>query len=92
MSLQKLKGETGFEGEILDENALLKTEARCNSLGIELTGMQDGIVKLRDPIQILKELSAVYNSLPDDSAQKAGILSDIGGDGGSGVLDGILPN
>lgn len=92
MSLQKLKGETGFEGEILDENALLKTEARCNSLGIELTGMQDGIVKLRDPIQILKELSTVYNSLPDDSAQKAGILSDIGGDGGSGVLDGILSN
>lgn len=62
MSLQKLKGETGFEGEILDENALLKTEARCNSLGIELTGMQDSI------------------------------LSDIGGDGGSGVLDGILSN
>lgn len=92
MSLQKLKGETGIEGEILDENALLKTESRCNSLGIALTGMQDGVEKLRDPIQILKELAAAYNSLPDGSAQKAGVLSDIGGDEGSAVLDGILSN
>ncbi len=92
MSLQKLKGETGFEGEIIDENSLSKAETRCNSLGIELTGVEDGVTKLRNPIQILKELAAAYNSLPDDSAQKAGILSDIGGDGGSGVLDGILSN
>ncbi len=92
MSLQKLKGKTGFEGEIIDENSLLKAETRCNSLGIELTGVEDGVTKLRNPIQILKELAAAYNSLPDDSAQKAGILSDIGGDGGSGVLDGILSN
>ena len=92
MSLQKIKGETGFEGEILDEKALSKAEARCNSLGIELTGVQDGITKLRDPVEILKELASVYNSLPDNSAQKAGILSDIGGDNGSNVLDGILSN
>ena len=92
MSLQKLKGETGFEGEILNEAALAKAEARCNSLGIELTSVQNGITKLRDPLAILKELASVYNSLSDNSAQKAGILSDIGGKNGSDVLDGILSN
>ena len=92
MSLQQIQGETGFETEILDAESLSKVEERCKSLGIELKTMHNGMVSLRDPMEILKELAYVYNTLPDDSTQKAGILSDIGGKYRSNVLSGILSN
>lgn len=92
MNLQQVKGETGFDGEIIDEDALAKVEARCHSLGVELEYMQDGIVRLRDPMEILKELAEVYNSLPEDSADRAGIISDIGGKYRGNILSSILSN
>ena len=92
MSLQQVQGETGFQTEVLDEQQLQKVEARCHSLGVELEYMQDGASRLRDPMEVLKELAAVYNSLPEDSAQKSGILSDIGGKYRSNVLSSILSN
>lgn len=92
MSLQNMKGETGFENEVLDDQSLARAEERCKSLGIELTVVKDGMTGLRDPMLILKELAEVYNSLPDGSANKAGILSDIGGTYRSDVLSGLLSN
>lgn len=92
MELQQVEGETGFETEVIDAKQLEAAEARCRSLGIELKSMQDGIVRLRDPIQVLRELSQAYNSLPDDSEQRSGILSDIGGKYRSNVLAAILSN
>lgn len=79
MNLQQVAGETGFDGEVIDEESLKKVEARCHSVGVELEYMKDGIARLRDPMDVLKELAEVYNSLPEDSADKAGIISDIGG-------------
>ncbi|MFG6383993.1 MAG: phage tail tape measure protein, partial [Lachnospiraceae bacterium] len=103
MGLQQIKGETGvvadavnaesFQNvELLDEKALERIKDRCHSLGIELEYMQDGAKKMRNPIEILRELAKVYNSLPDDSAQKAGIVSDIGGKYRSNVFSSILSN
>lgn len=92
MSLQNMKGETGFENEVLDDQSLARAEERCKSLGIELTVVKDGMTSLRDPMLILKELAEVYNSLPDGSANKAGILSDIGGTYRSDALSGLLSN
>ena len=103
MGLQQIKGETGvvadalgaeaFQNvELLDEKALERVKDRCHSLGIELEYMQDGAKKMKNPIDILRELAKVYNSLPDDSAQKAGIVSDIGGKYRSNVFSSILSN
>ena len=92
MTLNRTTGETGADGQLIDEDALSAAEERCNSLGIAMTVMRDGIERLRDPISILKELSVAYNALPDNSEAKAGILSDIGGEYGSDVLSGILSN
>ena len=64
----------------------------CRNVGVELTYVKDGMVNLRNPMEILKELAQVYNSLPDGSSKKAGILSDIGGNYRSDVLSGILSN
>lgn len=92
MNLQQAKGETGVGGEIVDEKSLARVEARCHKVGVELEYMKDGIVRLRNPMEILKELAGVYNSLSDDSADKAGIISDIGGKNNSDVFSAILSN
>lgn len=92
MNLQQVKGEGGFDGEIIDEEQLAKVEKRCHSVGVELEYMRDGIATLKNPIEILKELSDVYNSLPVDSAERAGIVSDIGGKYRANVLSSILSN
>jgi len=68
-----------FDGEVIDEEQLKKVEERCHSLGVELEYMKDGIATLRNPIEVLKDLAEVYNSLPDDSAEKQGLISDLGG-------------
>ena len=92
MSLQETAGEGGFDGEIIDGEALEKAEARCRSVGVALEDMRNGITSLREPMEILKDLSDIYAFLPENSAQKTGILSDIGGENGSAVLSGILSN
>lgn len=90
MNLQQVSGE--FDGEIIDEESLKKVEERCRSVGVELEYMKDGIARLRNPMDVLKDLARVYNSLPDDSAEKAGIIADIGGKYRGNVLSSILSN
>lgn len=67
-------------------------EARCHSLGVELETMTSEGAKLRNPMEILKELSQVYNSLPDSSVDKQGIISDIGGKYHANALAALLSN
>lgn len=54
--------------------------------------MKDGIATLRNPMEVLKELSEVYNSLPDDSADKQGLIADIGGKYHANALSSLLGN
>lgn len=90
LNLQQVKGE--FDGEIIDEESLKKVESRCHSLGVELETMTSEGAKLRNPMEILKELSQVYNSLPDSSVDKQGIISDIGGKYHANALAALLSN
>jgi len=78
MNIQQVAGETD-DGDIIDEESLKKVEARLHSVGVESEYMKDGIATLREPMTVLKELAQVYNSLPENSADKAGIIADIGG-------------
>ena len=91
MNLKQVSGQTG-SGEIINEEALKKAEERCHSVGIELEYMKNGITQLRDPMEVLKELADVYNSLPEGGGERAGIIQDIGGPGGGDVLSSILGN
>jgi len=79
-----------FDGEVIDEEQLKKVEERCHSLGVELEYMKDGIATLRNPIEVLKDLAEVYNSLPDDSAEKQGLISDLGGKYHANALSALL--
>lgn len=88
LNLQQVSGE--FDGEIIDEGQLKKVESRCHSLGVELETLKDGVATLRDPMEVLKELAQIYNSLPDDSAEKQGLISDLGGKYHANALSGLL--
>lgn len=88
LHLQKVKGE--FNGEIIDDAQIQKVENRCKELGVQLETIGQNGIKLRDPMDILKELSEVYRTLPDGSDQKQGLLADLGGkhaDSLSALLD-----
>lgn len=88
LSLQKVSGE--FDGEVIDEDHLKKVESRCHSLGVELEYLKDGVATLRNPMEILKDLAEVYNSLPDNSADKQGLISDLGGRYHANALSSLL--
>ncbi len=90
MNLQQVKNtEEGFE---TTEEDLGKVESRLDSLGIKMKEFVDGTTRLRNPISILKELAETYNALPKDSAERANIISDIGGKYRGNVLSSILSN
>ncbi len=88
LNLQQVSGE--FDDEIIDDEQLKRVEARCHSLGVELEYVKEGAVKLRKPMEVLKDLANVYESLPDNSAEKQGLLSDIGGKDHADALSGLL--
>lgn len=90
MNLQQVKNTD--EGEETSEEDLAKVEARLKSLNIQMKYTEDGILRLRNPIDILKDLADTYNSLPKDSADRAGIIADIGGKYRGNVLSSILSN
>ena len=52
----------------------------------------DAMDSLRDPIDLLSELADAYNALPDGSAKKMGLLSNIGGGNHTDFLDSLLSN
>lgn len=56
-----------------------KITGTFDSLGISMTKMVGDSELLKTPIELLGELSKVYNSLPDGSVEKANILKNIGG-------------
>lgn len=91
MNLREIKGETE-DGEIIDETQLKKVEALCNDLGVSLKNVRNGIVELRNPIDILRDLSQIYNSLDTMDARRADITDTIGGKYRSNILSSILTN
>ena len=88
LNLQQVSGE--FDGEIIDEEQLKKVEARCHSLGVELEYMKDGAPTIRNTMEVLEELAEVYNSLPDNSTEKEGLISDLGGKYHANALSALL--
>lgn len=90
MNLRQVKGET--EDGIIDETAIKKAEAACESVGVSLKTVKDGVVELRNPIDILRDLSEVYNSLDTMDARRARITDDIAGKHRSNILASVLTN
>lgn len=90
MNLQQVSGE--IDGEEFNEESFNKVEKRLDSVGVKMEEISNGSARLRDPIETLSELAKVYNSLPDDSVDKAGIIADLGGKYRGGQLAALLSN
>lgn len=91
MNLRQIKGETE-DGEIIDDTQLKKVEAVCKDVGVSLKEVKNGIVELRNPIDIIRELAEVYNSLDTMDARRADITDTIGGKYRANILASILTN
>ena len=91
MNLQQVSGELD-DGEVIDEESLTKYEKACEDLGVSLKTVKDGVVSLRDPMQILKELSKAYTSLDEMDARRANLINAIGGKHGGDQFNALLEN
>ena len=80
LNLTQVAGEVdATTGEMVNTEDLTKYEKAVNALGVSLKTVENGAIKLRDPIEILKELSDAYNQLDVDDSRRANLLSAIGG-------------
>ena len=80
LNLTQVAGEVdATTGEVVNTEDLTKYEKAVNALGVSLKTVEDGAIKLRNPIEILKELSEAYNQLEVDDARRANLLSAVGG-------------
>ena len=91
MYLQQMTG--GLNGEQIDTKALKDYESACKNLGVSLSEVKNGSVQLKEPMQVLKELSAAYASLNETDQKRTGLLDAFGGASSqSEALDALLKN
>lgn len=90
MNLQQVTGE--IDGEEIDATALTKYEKACAELGVSLKEVKNGVVSLKEPMQILKELSVEYQKLDESDAKRANLLSSVGGKYRANALNALLEN
>ena len=93
MNLQQVSGvldET--TGEMVEGGNLTKYEKAVNAMGVSLKEFRDGALRLRDPIEILKELSEAYRALDSDDIRRANLINAIGGKFRGQQLSALLEN
>lgn len=76
--------------EGIDAEGLTKYEKACNALGVSLKETKDGVISLRDPMEVLKELSIEYNKLSEDDIKRTNLLNAVGSKLRSTQLDALL--
>lgn len=74
----------------INADGLKEYEEACAALNIKLKETRDGVVSLRNPMDILGELSLAYNKLSDSDSRKTGLLSALGEESQSKHLDALL--
>lgn len=93
MNLQQVSGVVDEEtGEIIDADQLTKYEKAADRLGVKLKEVKDGYVSLRNPMDILRDLSKAYTSLPSDDSRRASLINAVGGKERGNQLNAILEN
>lgn len=78
------------EEENINAEGLTKYEKACNALGVSLKEVKDGVLQLRDPMEVLKELSVEYNKLGEGDLRRTELLNSVGGKLRSTQLDALL--
>lgn len=78
------------EEEGIDAEGLTKYEQACNDLGVSLKETKDGVLALRDPMEVLKDLAVAYNQLDESDIKRTNLLNSVGGKLRSTQLDALL--
>jgi len=76
MNIRQIKGETE-DGEIIDDAALSKSAEALDNVGIKVHELRNGVEEIRNPMEVLKELSTIWGSL--SSMKTAPIIDSLGG-------------
>ena len=80
------------EEEGIDAEGLTKYEEACKALNVSLKETKNGITALRDPMEVLKELSVEYSKLDSNDIRRTNLLNSVGGKLRSNALDALLSN
>lgn len=95
MNLQQVKAdadEIGDGGEAITTESLSKYEEATKALGVSLKEVKNGVWELRDPMQILKELSQAVNEESEGSVKVANLINAVGGKFRGNQLVALLKN
>lgn len=90
MNLRQVTGEIEDSGNSIDEEALIRYRDACEALGVSLTTINNGTVSLKEPMQILKELSEEYTRLDESDAKRRNLLEATGGQDRADTLNALL--
>ena len=92
MNLQQVTGEVNDGGAAIDTKSLAKYKKACEELGVSLSIVKGDMISLKDPIQIIGELSEAYTKLDDSDAKRTNLLNAVGGGNRATALDALLEN
>lgn len=95
MNIQQVKAdadEIGDGGEAITTESLSKYEEATKALGVSLKEVKNGVWELRDPMQILKELSQAVNKESEGSVKVANLINAVGGKFRGNQLIALLKN
>ena len=78
------------EEQGVDGSGLAKYANSCRALGVTLKETQNGITSLRDPMDVLKDLSEAYSHLAPDDARNTDLLASLGSTQSANALSALL--
>ncbi len=82
---QVADGEEGISAK-----GIARYEAACSALNVKLKETKYGVLSLRDPMDVLKDLAAAYNSLNESDPRRSGLISAVGSSSSGEQLDALL--
>ena len=80
------------EEEGISVEGLTKYEKACNALNVKLKETKNGVTSLRDPMEVLNELSVEYSKLNNNDIRRTNLLNSVGGKLRATQLDALLRN
>ncbi len=76
----------------IDFGSLSDCEAACSALNVSLKETRNGVLALRNPMEVIQDLAAEYSGLASGDSRKTSLLSSVGGGENARALDAILQN
>ena len=92
MNLSQVTGEVTETGASIDSESLERYRKACADLGVSLTTVRNGAVSLKEPMGIIRELSAAYMSLAPSDTRRSNLLESTGSQAGAEALKALLEN